>query len=51
MNPQEEALRISPGDVLAYATEASFPKVEDYQVPDFLDINYRKFPIIGCDLY
>ena len=31
---------ISPGDVMAYAAEAAVPKVDDQQVPDFLDVSY-----------
>ena len=37
MNPQEEAIRISPGDVLAYVSEAA---VDGNNVPDFLDLAY-----------
>ena len=40
MNPQEQAIRISPGDVLAYTAEAAVPKVDAGQVPEFLDVNY-----------
>ena len=40
MNPQEEAMRISPGDVLAYATNAAVPQVTSEHVHDFLDVNY-----------
>ena len=40
MNSQEEAMRISPGDVLAYATNAAVPQVTSEHVPDFLDVNY-----------
>ena len=38
MNPQKEAMHISPGDVLAYATEAAVPQVTSEHDPDFLDI-------------
>ena len=40
MNPQEQAMRIGPGDVLAYTAEAAVPKVDAGQVPEFLDVNY-----------
>ena len=40
MNPHEQAIRISPGDVLAYTAEAAVPRVDTGQVPEFLDINY-----------
>ena len=40
MNPQEEAIRINPGDVLAYASEAAIPQVDDSNIPDFLDLTY-----------
>ena len=40
MNPQDQAMRISPGDVLAYTAEAAVPKVDAGQVPEFLDVNY-----------
>ena len=38
MNPQEEVMCISPGDVLAYATNASVPQVNSKNVADFLDV-------------
>ena len=40
MNPQEEAIRINPGDVLAYASEAAIPQVDDSNIPEFLDLTY-----------
>ena len=40
MNPQEEAIRIHPGDVLAYVSEAAIPQVDNNNVPDFLDLTY-----------
>ena len=40
MNPHEQAMRISPGDVLAYTAEAAVPRVDTGQVPEFLDVNY-----------
>ena len=40
MNPQEEAMRISPGDVMAFASDAAVPQVNSEHVPDFLDVNY-----------
>ena len=38
MNPQEEAIRIHPGDVLAYVSEAAIPQVDNSNVSDFLDL-------------
>ena len=40
MNPQEEAIRINPGDVLAYVSEAAIPQVDNNNVSDFLDLTY-----------
>ena len=40
MNPQEQAMRIRPGDVLAYIAEAAVPTVDAGQVPEFLDVSY-----------
>ena len=38
MNPQEQAMGISPGDVLTYTAEAAVPKVDAGQVPELLDV-------------
>ena len=40
MNPQEEAIHISPGDVLAYVSEAAVTQVDDDNIPEFLDLTY-----------
>ena len=40
MNSQEQAVRISPGDVLAYTAEAAVPTVDAEKVSEFLDVNY-----------
>ena len=40
MTPQEEAIRIHPGDVLMYVSEAAIPQVDNSNVSDFLDLTY-----------
>ena len=40
MNPQEEAIHISPGDVLAYVSEAAVTQADDDNIPEFLDLTY-----------